>query len=72
MSFQCKGEISIKDVEVFLGSINKYHLHKRMFRGTQGSWLGTQGTFDIALSLMKNLKGQYIMRVIIAVQFQKE
>ncbi|EKY3999144.1 hypothetical protein QTV03_004448 [Enterobacter roggenkampii] len=48
VSFQCKGDISIKDVEVFLGNINKYYLHKRMFSGTQGSWLGTLGAFDIA------------------------
>lgn len=48
VSFQCKGDISIKDVDVFLGNINKYYLHKRMFSGTQGSWLGTLGAFDIA------------------------
>lgn len=48
VSFQCKGDLSIKDVEVFLGNINKYYLHKRMFSGTQGSWLGTLGAFDIA------------------------
>lgn len=48
VSFQCKGDISIKDVEVFFGNINKYYLHKRMFSGTQGSWLGTLGAFDIA------------------------
>lgn len=47
VSFKCKGDISIKDVEVFLGSVNKYYLHKRMFSGTQGSWLGTLGAFDI-------------------------
>ena len=48
VSFQCKGDISIKDVEFFFGNINKYYLHKRMFSGTQGSWLGTLGAFDIA------------------------
>ena len=48
VSFQCKGDISIKDLEVFFGNINKYYLHKRMFSGTQGSWLGTLGAFDIA------------------------
>lgn len=48
VSFQCKSEISMKDVEVFLGNINKHYLHKRMFSGTQGSWLGTLGAFDIA------------------------
>ncbi|MCW4896327.1 hypothetical protein [Enterobacter hormaechei] len=48
MSFQCKGDISIRNVEVFLENMNKYYLHKRMFSGTQGSWLGTLGAFDIA------------------------
>lgn len=57
VSFQCKGDISIKDVEVFLGSINKYYLHKRMFSGTQGSWLGTLGAFDIACELDEEPKG---------------
>lgn len=48
VSFQCKGDISIRDVEVFLRNINKYYLHKRMVSRTQGSWLGTLGAFDIA------------------------
>ncbi|MGG8227913.1 hypothetical protein PGO43_03310 [Klebsiella aerogenes] len=48
VSFQCKGDINIRDVEVFLENMNKYYLHKRMFSGTQGSWLGTLGAFDIA------------------------
>ncbi|MBJ9596418.1 hypothetical protein GHU73_03480 [Citrobacter werkmanii] len=48
MSFRCKGDISIRNVEVFLENMNKYYLHKRMFSGTQGSWLGTLGAFDIA------------------------
>lgn len=33
--------------EKFLKQMNKLFFHKRMFGGTQGSWLGTLGAFDI-------------------------
>lgn len=49
-SFKCKGCISVTDVEQFLKYMSKFYFHKRMFSGTQGSWLGTLGAFDIELS----------------------
>lgn len=48
VSFQCKNGVSRGNVIALLENINKYYLHKRMFSGTQGSWLGTLGAFDIA------------------------
>ena len=30
--------------------MSRFYFHKRMFDGTQGSWLGTLGAFDIEVS----------------------
>lgn len=45
--FVCKKDTSRKDAELLLKKISKYYLHKRIFCGTQGSWLGTLGAYDI-------------------------
>jgi hypothetical protein len=43
VSFQCKNGVSRENVIALLENINKYYLHKRMFSGTQGSWLEPWG-----------------------------
>ncbi|HGH4407765.1 TPA: hypothetical protein ACJIVJ_001988 [Yersinia enterocolitica] len=48
--FQCKGDVSDLNVEMLLKNMSKFYFHKRMFGGTQGSWLGTLGAFDIEVS----------------------
>jgi hypothetical protein len=48
--FQCKGDVSVLNVEMLLKNMSKFYFHKRMFGGTQGSWLGTLGAFDIEVS----------------------
>ncbi|MEX9601703.1 hypothetical protein AB7W80_12310 [Providencia rettgeri] len=45
--FQCNEHVSEIDAEKLLKNMSKFYLHKRMFNGTQGSWLGTLGAFDI-------------------------
>lgn len=48
--FPCKEHVSEAVAKDLLTSMNKYYFHKRMFNGTQGSWLGTLGAFDIEAS----------------------
>lgn len=48
--FKCKSDVSDLDVKILLKNMNKFYFHKRMFDGTQGSWLGTLGAFDIEVS----------------------
>ncbi|WP_210501525.1 hypothetical protein [Pantoea ananatis] len=48
--FQCKNDVSDLDVKMFLKNMSRFYFHKRMFDGTQGSWLGTLGAFDIEVS----------------------
>lgn len=48
--FQCKNDVSDLDVKILLKNMSKFYFHKRMFDGTQGSWLGTLGVFDIEVS----------------------
>lgn len=47
--FLCKEHASEICAEILLKQMNKFYYHKRMFSGTQGSWLGTLGAFDIEL-----------------------
>lgn len=49
-SFKCKDRVSAKDAEQHLKNMSRFYFHKRMFGGTQGSWLGTLGAFDIEVS----------------------
>ena len=48
--FQCKGDVSGFNVEMLLKNMSRFYFHKRMFGGTQASWLGTLGAFDIEVS----------------------
>lgn len=48
--FQCKSDVSDLDVKILLKNMSRFYFHKRMFDGTQGSWLGTLGAFDIEIS----------------------
>ncbi len=48
--FQCKSDVSDLDVKILLKNMSRFYFHKRMFDGTQGSWLGTLGAFDIEVS----------------------
>ncbi|EKN6149866.1 hypothetical protein ACA503_001229 [Yersinia enterocolitica] len=48
--FQCKGDVSGLNAKMLLKNMSKFYFHKRMFGGTQGSWLGTLGAFDIEVS----------------------
>ncbi|EKT64552.1 hypothetical protein [Providencia burhodogranariea] len=47
--FRCKEHVSKTDAEKILKTMRKFYLHKRMFGGTQGNWLGTLGAFEIEL-----------------------
>ncbi|EKS6642006.1 hypothetical protein QCD58_000752 [Enterobacter hormaechei] len=49
-SFKCKYRVSTTDAEQLLKNMSRFYFHKRMFGGTQGSWLGTLGAFDIEVS----------------------
>ncbi|MGG2079563.1 hypothetical protein [Lelliottia nimipressuralis] len=48
--FQCKDDVSYLNVKMLLKNMSRFYFHKRMFCGTQGSWLGTLGAFDIEVS----------------------
>ncbi|MFS6816360.1 hypothetical protein [Citrobacter meridianamericanus] len=48
--FQCKSDFSGLNAKMFLENMSKFYFHKRMFGGTQGSWLGTLGAFYIEVS----------------------
>ncbi|OHT22350.1 hypothetical protein A3Q29_11055 [Providencia stuartii] len=48
-NFFCKEHTSEIRARTFLKQMNKFYFHKRMFGGTQGSWLGTLGAFYIEL-----------------------
>ncbi|EPG9256230.1 hypothetical protein ABN115_17075 [Providencia rettgeri] len=50
INFQCNEYVSEIDAEKLLKNMSKFYVHKRMFSGTQGSWLGTLGAFDIEAS----------------------
>lgn len=47
--FRCKEHVSKTDAEKILKTMSKFYLHKRMFDGTQGSWLGTLGAYEIEI-----------------------
>ncbi|ELN2574373.1 hypothetical protein RY966_000022 [Enterobacter kobei] len=49
-SFKCKDRVSTTDAEQLLKNMSRFYFHQRMFGGTQGSWLGTLGAFDIEVS----------------------
>ncbi|MFV0265376.1 MAG: hypothetical protein ACK5M5_06575 [Limnobaculum xujianqingii] len=49
-SFKCKDRLSATNAERLLKHMSRFYFHKRMFGGTQGSWLGTLGAFDIEVS----------------------
>lgn len=49
-SFKCKDRVSATDAEQLLKNMSRFYFHKRMFGGTQGSWLGTLGAFEIEVS----------------------
>ncbi|MDE9690220.1 hypothetical protein [Citrobacter portucalensis] len=51
--FQCKGPVSKETVENLLKQMTVFYFHKRMFDGTQGSWLGTLGAFYIEKCIEK-------------------
>ncbi len=53
ITFKCKEHVSKKGAEDLLKSMSKLYFHKRMFGGTQASWLGTLGAFDIEASRCK-------------------
>lgn len=50
VAFQCNEHVSEMGAEKLLKNMSKFYFHKRMFSGTQGSWLGTLGAFDIEAS----------------------
>lgn len=45
--FKCKEHVSVIKAKKFLNNMNRFYFHKRMFGGTQGSWLGTLGACEI-------------------------
>jgi len=47
--FTCHSDIGKPEVEMLLKNISKFTIHKRMFNGTQASWLGTLGAFYVAM-----------------------
>ncbi|MEQ5680868.1 hypothetical protein ABN363_20030 [Providencia rettgeri] len=48
--FQCKEHVSEKNAKLFLKNMSNFYFHKRMFGGTQASWLGELGAFHIEAS----------------------
>ncbi|MCW2255409.1 hypothetical protein M2263_001500 [Providencia alcalifaciens] len=55
-SFRCKEYVSETEIENILKKMSKFYLHKRMFDGTQGSWLGTLGAFYIEINRYEDPK----------------
>lgn len=53
--FKCKDRASATNAERLLKNMSRFYFHKRMFGGTQGSWLGTLGAFDIEVSRWEEL-----------------
>ncbi|SPY73011.1 Uncharacterised protein [Providencia alcalifaciens] len=47
--FKCKEHVSVIKAQKFLNNMSRFYFHKRMFGGTQGSWLGTLGALEIEL-----------------------
>ncbi|OMP92221.1 hypothetical protein [Raoultella terrigena] len=47
--FKCDSDIGKPEVEMLLNNIGRLTIHKRMFTGTQASWLGTLGAFCVAV-----------------------
>lgn len=47
--FRCKEHVSGTTAEELLKNMSQYYFHKRMFGGTQGSWLGTLGAFEFEI-----------------------
>ncbi|HHA1727571.1 TPA: hypothetical protein ACOEB2_003767 [Enterobacter cloacae] len=47
--FKCESDIGKQEVEMLLKNIGRFTIHKRMFTGTQASWLGTLATFCVAI-----------------------
>lgn len=47
--FRCKEHVSGITAEKLLKNMSQYYFHKRMFGGTQGSWLGTLGAFELEI-----------------------
>lgn len=48
--FKCKDHVSATNAEKLLKNMSRFYFHKRMFGGTQASWLGTLGAFDIEVN----------------------
>lgn len=48
--FQCKEHVSETNAKLLLKNMSKFYFHKRMFGGTQASWLGELGAFHIEAS----------------------
>jgi len=51
--FKCKDSVTAIDAERLLKNMSRFYFHKRMFGGTQGSWLGTLGAFEIEVSRLE-------------------
>lgn len=51
--FKCKDCVTAIDAKRLLKNMSRFYFHKRMFGGTQGSWLGTLGAFEIEVSRLK-------------------
>lgn len=54
--FRCSDAIGKKEVEILLNNICRFTIHKRMFTGTQASWLGTLGAYYVAIERSCNEK----------------
>lgn len=52
--FQCQNENPKLAAKKLLKNMSRFYFHKRMFAGTQGSWLGTLGAFDIEVESEEN------------------
>ncbi|MFP9441975.1 hypothetical protein [Pectobacterium brasiliense] len=46
--FKCDSDIDKLEVELLLKNIAGFSIHKRIFTGTQASWLGTLGVYYVA------------------------
>ena len=53
--FPCKEHVSETTAETLLKNMSKYYLHKRMFGGTQGRWLGTLGACELEIRYLEEL-----------------
>jgi len=52
--FQCHNNNPKLAAQRLLKNMSMFYFHKRIFSGTQGSWLGTLGAFDIEVDSKEN------------------